>query len=86
MATSKARPVLASQAEKVNKNIGADEKLVAPRVRAHREKDKYRDSIMPSKHRRAESRWVRLKDNPANPKMKAEKKEKLVRVIRLLWT
>lgn len=41
-----------------------------------------RESIMPSKHRRADKRWVRLNARPANPKRKAEEKAKWVGVIK----
>lgn len=35
-----------------------------------------RESIIPSKQRRAERRWVRWRVRPTSPKMKAEEKEK----------
>lgn len=59
VATSRASPALASQAEKAKRSIGAAEKLVELNSRVHRERATNRDSIIPSKHSRAESRWVR---------------------------
>lgn len=59
MATSRARPALASQAEKASSRIGAAEKAVDSSCNIHRARAINRDSIMPSKHNRAESRWVR---------------------------
>lgn len=56
MATSSARPVLASQAEKARSSIGAVENPVASNCSAHRASAMNRDSIIPSKHRSAESR------------------------------
>jgi len=35
-----------------------------------------RESIMPSKHRRAERRWVRWNANPISPRIKADEKVK----------
>ena len=40
-----------------------------------------RDSIMPSKHNRAERRWVRWNARPISPRMKAEEKVKWAGVI-----
>lgn len=86
MATRSARPVLASQAEKASSSIGAAEKLVDSNCKAHRANAMNRDSIIPSKHRSAESRWVRWNANPINPKMNAELKLKCTGVIRGSWT
>lgn len=59
MATRRARPALASQAEKANSSIGAVENIVDSNCRAQRASAINRDSIIPSKHSNAESRWVR---------------------------
>lgn len=59
VATSKASPALASQAEKASSSIGAAEKLVESSCRAHRESAINNDSIIPSKQISAERRWVR---------------------------
>lgn len=59
VATSKARPALASQAENASKSIGEAEKFVVFSCKVHRERARNRESIMPSKQRRAERRWVR---------------------------
>lgn len=85
MATSRARPALASQAEKAKRSIGAVEKAVVSSWRAHKARAMNRDSIIPSKHRRAERRWVRLKASPIRPNTNAEVKLKCTGVIRGLW-
>lgn len=59
VATSNARPVLASQAEKAKRSIGAVENPVDSNCNIHKANAINRDSIIPSKHRSAESRWVR---------------------------
>lgn len=59
MATSRAKPALASQAENANSIKADDERAVAVRFSVHRERPRNRDNIIPSKHRSAESRWVR---------------------------
>lgn len=59
MATSRASPALASQAEKASKSIGEAEKLVESSWRVQTESAMKRESIIASKHRRAERRWVR---------------------------
>lgn len=59
MATRRARPALASQAEKANRIIGEAEKLVESSCRVQRERAMNRDNIIPSRQRRAERRWVR---------------------------
>lgn len=86
MATSSARPVLASQAENARRSIGEAERLVESSWRVHRERAMNRESIIPSKHSRADRRWVRWKARPASPRMKAEEKAKWVGVIRRGWT
>lgn len=59
MATIRARPTLASQAENARRSMGADEKLMEESWRVHKERAMKSDSIMPSRHRRAERRWAR---------------------------
>lgn len=56
MATSRARPALASQAEKASKSMGEAEKLVESSCRVQIERAIKRDSIIASKHKRAERR------------------------------
>lgn len=86
VATSRASPALASQAEKASRRTGEAEKLVDPSWRAQRESAINKESIIPSKHKRADSRWVRLNARPVSPSMKADEKVKWTGVIRLLWT
>lgn len=59
VATSNANPALASQAENAKRSMGAVEKFVAPSCKVQRERAINRDNIMPSKHSRADRRWVR---------------------------
>lgn len=71
-ATNIARPTPASQAENVNMSTGirlADVVLVSI---GHVDNMIYRDSIMLSKHSRAEIRWVRWKASPRLLRVKAE--------------
>lgn len=66
--------------------MGEAEKLVLSSCKVHRDSAINRDSIIPSKHRRADKRWVRWKARPANPSRKVDEKAKWVGVIRQLWT
>lgn len=59
MATSRASPALASHAEKASSRRGEVKKLIEENSSVHRERAKKRESIIPSRQRRAESRWVR---------------------------
>lgn len=59
MATSKASPALASQAEKASRSIGEAEKLVESNCKVQIDSAIKRESIIASKHRRAERRCVR---------------------------
>lgn len=59
VATSRLSPALASQAEKASSNSGDDEKLVEESSSDHKESARKSESIMPSKHSRADRRWVR---------------------------
>lgn len=58
-ATRRASPALASQAENASNIIGADEKIVAPVWNDHMAVATYRESIIASKHRRADRRCFR---------------------------
>ena len=84
MATRRARPALASQAENARSNMGAAEKIEAFSWRAHRERAMKRESIIPSRHRRAESRCVRWRARPDRPRMKADEKANCTGGIRLI--
>lgn len=59
MATSRASPALASQAEKASRSMGEAEKLVESSCRVQIDRAIKRESIIASKHNRAERRWVR---------------------------
>lgn len=81
VATRRARPTLASQAENASRSIGVAEELVESSCRAHKERAMNRESIMPSKQRRAERRWVRWNARPDRLKMKVDEKVKWMGVI-----
>lgn len=85
VATKRARPALASQAENARRRMGEGEKAVASSCSVQRAKAMNSDSIMPSKQRRAERRWVRWKARPVSPKTNVEEKVKCAGVIRKLW-
>lgn len=85
VATSRASPVLASQAENARRKTGMEEKFVELNCMVHRDRAMNRDNIIPSRQRRADNKWVRWNVRPANPRMKAEEKEKWTGVIRWLW-
>jgi len=76
VATSRARPALASQAEKASKSMGEAEKLVESSCRVQIERAIKRDSIIASKHKRAERRWVRWNARPVSPNIKVVEKAK----------
>lgn len=59
VATSKANPALASQAENAKRSTGLVKKPVVSSCRAHNEIAINSESIIPSKQRKAERRWVR---------------------------
>lgn len=59
VAIKSAKPVPASQAEKVMRIIGAVENVVASVLNNHREKAMNKDSIIPSRQRRADSKCLR---------------------------
>lgn len=84
MATIRARPTPASQAENARRSIGADEKLAEDSCRDHRERAMKSDNIIPSKHKRAERRWVRWKARPESPRRKVDEKANWAWVIRLI--
>lgn len=85
VATKRARPVLASQAENARSSRGEAERFVEFSSRAHMESPRNKDSIIPSRHNKADKRWVRWKVSPANPSMNAIEKEKFVGVISWPW-
>lgn len=76
VATRRARPALASQAENARSSIGAAEKFVESSCRVQRERAINRESIIPSRQRRAERRWVRWNARPDRPNKKADEKAK----------
>lgn len=59
VATSRASPVLASQAENARRKTGRAEKLVEPNCMDQRDRAMNRESIIPSRQSRADSKWVR---------------------------
>ena len=71
-ATSIARPVPASQAENVSISTGIRVKDAAWFSMGQIDRARYRDSIMLSKHSRAEIRWVRWKASPKQLRANAE--------------
>lgn len=71
-ATSRASPVPASQAENVSMRMGRMVEVDACVWMGHMARATYMDSIMLSRHSRAEIRWVRWKARPRLLKMKAE--------------
>jgi len=71
-----ARPALASQAEKAKSSMGAEARLVESSCRVQRERAMNRESIIPSRQRRAESRWVRWNARPVSARAKAVEKAK----------
>lgn len=71
-ATRRARPELASQAENVNRIMGASDKEGEFIVMDHMASARNRESIIPSRQRRADRRWDRLKASPVRPRMNAE--------------
>lgn len=70
-ATSSASPVPASQAENVNMMIGRTEADGVCVWMGHMVRATYNDSIMLSRHSRAEIRWVRWKAKPRLLRVKA---------------
>lgn len=71
-ATSAARPVPASQAEKASMSSGMRVDDVVWFSTGQIERATYRDSIMLSKHSRAETKCVRWKASPRQLRVKAE--------------
>lgn len=68
--------MLASQAENANKRRGEAKKLVISSCKAHSDSATNKESIIPSRQRRAERRCVRWNTSPANPKIKVAEKAK----------
>lgn len=71
-ATSIARPVLASQAENANMSTGSRVGEAVWFSIGHVDKAMYSDSIMLSKHSKAEIKWVRWNASPKLLMAKAE--------------
>lgn len=71
-ATSRASPVPASQAEKVNIRMGRRVGDVVCVWIGHIDSATYIDSIILSKHSSAEIKWVRWKARPRLLRVKAE--------------
>lgn len=82
VATSRARPALASHAENARRSIGEAEYPVVFSWSVHRDNAIKRESIIPSRQSRAERRWVRWNAKPARPSVKADEKAKWMGVIR----
>lgn len=76
VATSRAKPELASQAENVSRIIGIMEQVGEVIVIDQREIAMNRDSIIPSRQMRADKRWERFRARPMRPRRKAEEKVK----------
>lgn len=76
LATKRAKPELASQAEKVNKIMGARVQVGVAIDVDQREMAINRDSIMLSRQMRADRRWERFRARPMRPRIKAEEKVK----------
>lgn len=86
VATSRARPALASQTDKARRIMGVAARVVVLSWSIHRESPRNRDSIIASRQSRAERRCVRLNARPKSPVRKAIEKAEWVRAIRQLWT
>ena len=71
-ATSRASPVPASHAEKVNMKIGRMAEADDCVWIGHIDRATYIDSIMLSRHSRAEIKWVRWNASPRALRVKAE--------------
>lgn len=71
-ATSRARPVAASQAENVSMRMGRIVEAGDWVWMGHMARATYMDSIMLSRHSRAEIKWVRWKARPRLLRVKAE--------------
>ena len=56
VATRRARPALASQAEKASRRTGDAAKFVESSCRAHKDRARKRESIMPSRHSKADKK------------------------------
>lgn len=54
---------------------------MTPSWRVQTERAIYRDNIIPSRHSRAERRWVRWNARPIRPRMNADEKAKWAGVI-----
>lgn len=61
--------------------MGDAEALIIPSFNVQRERAIKRANIIPSKHSRADKRWVRWNVKPVSPSVKAIVSAKWVRVI-----
>lgn len=86
VATRSAKPTLASQAENASRSKGEVEKLVEFSWRVQRERARNRESIMLSRHKRAESRWERWNARPAKPRINVAENVKWMGDIKQIWT
>lgn len=84
-ATSKASPELASQAENVNKIMGANEQEEEFVVEDHRAIAINKDNIIPSRQISADNKCERFRASPVRPNINAEVKVKWIGDIRYLW-
>lgn len=85
-ATRRARPALASHAENARSSIGDAAKLVTLSSKAQMDRAKKRDSIIPSRHKRADNKCARLNARPERARTKAVEKANCVGVIKWAWT
>lgn len=76
VATNRARPALASQAENVNKIMGIMEQVGDAIVIDQREMAINNDNIIPSIQIRADRRWERFRAKPIRLRTKADEKVK----------
>lgn len=86
VATRRARPALASQAEKASSIIGAEENTVDSVWKDHKAIAMYNDNIIASRQRRADNKCFRWKARPENPRVNAKVKLKCTGVIRRSWS
>lgn len=76
VATRRASPALASQAENASRSRGEAEKFVEFSCSVHRDSAINRASIIPSRQSRADRRWCRWNARPVKPRIKADEKAK----------
>lgn len=78
--------MLASQAENASRSIGIIARLQKSMCKAHMEKARNSESIIPSRHRRVERKWSRFSISPARLREKVVEKTKWMGFTRRLWT